>query len=211
VKVNLGCGSHVPDGWVNVDYALGAKLAKVPLFGVVNRRLHLVRLDWDRRILVHDLRKRFPWDDASVDVVYSSHLLEHLSREEGRRFLGECHRVLRAGGILRLVVPDLWKIVHAYTDGRILADGFVEELEVLSERSGRGVRGHLAPLFQFPHKCMYDGPRLLGLLDEMGFEASARRPFDSDIGDIADVEVEESATDAVVVEGRKRTAGEPRS
>ena len=31
MKVNLGCGDRVVDGWTNVDYALGARLTRVPL------------------------------------------------------------------------------------------------------------------------------------------------------------------------------------
>jgi hypothetical protein len=37
LKLNLGCGSHVPSGWVNVDYALGAWVAKLPVFSLIIR------------------------------------------------------------------------------------------------------------------------------------------------------------------------------
>jgi len=30
MKLNLGCGNQVVEGWVNVDYALGARFAKIP-------------------------------------------------------------------------------------------------------------------------------------------------------------------------------------
>ena len=54
----------------------------------------LFNLDWSDTIYLHDLTKTFPWPDASIDVVYSSHTLEHLSKEDGHRFLAECHRVI---------------------------------------------------------------------------------------------------------------------
>lgn len=107
MKLNLGCGAQVVEGWVNVDYSLGARFMKVPLFRAVNRKLRFFNIDWDNRIYLHDLTRPFPWPEASVDAAYSSHTLEHLSRDAGRRFLGECHRVLRRGGIVRILVPDL--------------------------------------------------------------------------------------------------------
>jgi hypothetical protein len=43
-----------------------------------------------------------------------SHLIEHLSRDEGRQLLKECHRALRAEGVIRVVVPDLEDIAKNY-------------------------------------------------------------------------------------------------
>ncbi|HEX5067567.1 MAG TPA: methyltransferase domain-containing protein [Myxococcota bacterium] len=204
VKLNLGCGPRTPDGWIHVDYAWGARLARLPFFRALNRRIRLFDLDWSERIQLHDLTRRFPWRDASADVVYSSHTLEHFSREDGRAFLTECQRVLRKGGILRIVVPDLRRNVLAYLEGQVPADDFVESLGVLHGRTPSRLKNRLAPFVQFPHKCMYDGPRLLQILDEIGFEASARAAFESDIDDIRQVESADRTNDAVIVEGRKR-------
>jgi hypothetical protein len=44
LKLNLGCGSHVPSGWVNVDYALGAWVAKLPVFSLIIRSSKLSTL-----------------------------------------------------------------------------------------------------------------------------------------------------------------------
>ena len=98
MKLNLGCGSQLPRDWVNVDYALGARIARIPLFRAINRRLKLFRMDWDDSIFLHDLTRPFPWADNSIDVVYSSHTLEHMSREMGQEFLHQCHRVLKPDG-----------------------------------------------------------------------------------------------------------------
>lgn len=204
MKLNLGCGSRVPDGWINVDYALGARLAKAPIFRVMNRRLGLFNLDWNERIHIHNLTKKFPWADSSIDVVYSSHTLEHFTKEDGRMFLAECHRVLRKNGIIRIVVPDLRYIVDEYIAGRIKADDFVERLDVLYGNSMSALKNRLSPFIQFPHKCMYDSSRLLKILKETGFDASNRAPFDSDIDDIRMVELEGRTENAVIVEGSKR-------
>jgi predicted SAM-dependent methyltransferase len=56
---------------------------------------------------VQDIRRPLGFPAASFDAVYANHVLEHLTPEEGRKFVGEIHRVLKPGGICRVVVPDL--------------------------------------------------------------------------------------------------------
>jgi len=55
-----------------------------------------------------------PFRDESFDVVYHSHLLEHLPHAEALPFLRECHRVSKPGAIVRVVVPDLEAIARLY-------------------------------------------------------------------------------------------------
>lgn len=91
VLCNLGCGTkHHPD-WINIDF-LGDRNAVFP---------------WD-------LRLALPLPNVCCDAVYSSHAIEHFDRTGARRFLTECHRVLKTGGILRLVTPDLEGIARSY-------------------------------------------------------------------------------------------------
>lgn len=59
--IDLGCGLNAPDGWVNVDTAIGARLARLTLFAKVNDALHIVRPPWPQGIMIHDLRKPLPW------------------------------------------------------------------------------------------------------------------------------------------------------
>lgn len=205
MKLNLGCGQQVVDGWVNVDYALGARFAKLPLFSLLNRRLGLFNLDWDERVVIHDLTRPFPWDDGAADVVYSSHTLEHFSREQGCTFLAECHRVLRRGGVIRIVVPDLAHIVNDYREGRLAADRFVEALGVLCGNTGNRFKDWLAPLVQYPHRCMYDAQTLIGVLQRIGFSASCQPAFESEhFPGLRHIELPSRTEHAVIVEGIKR-------
>ncbi|ETR69785.1 MAG: hypothetical protein OMM_09304 [Candidatus Magnetoglobus multicellularis str. Araruama] len=55
-----------------------------------------------------------PYADYSVDVVYHSHVLEHMPRQFAPVFIQECFRVLKIGGIIRVAVPDLERIVREY-------------------------------------------------------------------------------------------------
>jgi SAM-dependent methyltransferase len=204
MKLNLGCGPNVVDGWINVDYALGAKLTKLPLFSAINRRLGVVEASWDNRVFLHDLTRRFPWPDASTSCCYSSHTLEHLTREQGVFLLKESHRVLRSGGVVRIVVPDLGSVIRKYGDGTIRADRFLETLDVLYGTNKRGFKKLLAPFYEYPHKCMYDTSTLISVMRGIGFVAESRHPFDSRITGVEQIEVPDRTVDAVIVEGVKQ-------
>lgn len=204
IKLNLGCGLNVVDGWINVDYALGAKFVKFPFFSRLNKKFGFFTLDWSDQIYIYDLRKKFPWKDNVVDVVYSSHTLEHFTRVEGYNFLKECHRVLRSGGTLRIIVPDLSCLVKDYSDGKIRADIFLERLGVLYKSNDNLLNNVLIYFISFPHKCMYDALTLLTILKNIGFLPELKKAFDSEIEDIAMIELEERSKNAVIIEGIKK-------
>ena len=188
---------------MNVDYALGARFAKIPFFRLLNRKVRLFKVDWDPGILIHDLRRRFPFKDNTVDVIYASHCLEHFTKDQGMQFLRECHRVLKTNGILRVVVPDLAALIAKYANGEIPADEFVEKLVAIPTSLNRGCLKRLfANLIAFPHKCMYDEKTLLNKLRMVGFQANQRKAFDSAIEDIGKIEIESRTEGAVIVEGR---------
>lgn len=89
--LNLGCGKRFNPSWININFNSTGE-----------------------GVIAHDLSKGIPFPDASFDVVYHSHLLEHFSQAAGKLFLQECYRVLRPQGILRVVVPDLEQIARTY-------------------------------------------------------------------------------------------------
>lgn len=98
-RVNIGCGEVFHADWFNLDVS--------PVAPDV-RRL--------------DVRKPLPFADGEVDAVYHSHVLEHLTTNEGARMLAECFRVLKPGGIVRVAVPDLEGIARAYLDALAVAE-----------------------------------------------------------------------------------------
>lgn len=203
-RLHLGCGDLAAPGWLNVDYFIGARLARVPGLARLLRALGIFHLSWSPRIRIHDLRRPFPWPVAWADAVYSSHTLEHLGRVEGLHFLRECHRVLRPEGVLRVVVPDLRAIVRAYEKGEIAAIDLLERLCVFAERPGDGrLKRLLAPHVRFPHRCMYDAEALLARLEEVGFAARLEAPFVSRIPGIEEVEREDRVEGALIAEGVK--------
>jgi predicted SAM-dependent methyltransferase len=202
--VNLGCGGVAPPDWINVDYAIGARLRKIPVIGKISQRF--LRCDWNPSIVLHDLRTRFPWADASVDYVYSSHSLEHLTRKAGEAFIHETFRVLRVGGIVRIVVPDLRRAVERYQAGEYDARDFLSALNTVDTRDAPVIKRVYSMLSGQGHRCMYDEAGLTDLMTAAGFSVARRAPFDSDIPGIVDIEGGPQTVDALIVEGRKQGA-----
>lgn len=119
--LNLGSSARVAPGWTNVDRSWLLRLARWPRLasglhrvGIVSdlRYERLCHLDPD--VVCWNLERGVPFPDETFDVVYHSHVLEHLDREDAPGLLRECLRVLRPGGALRVVVPDLEQLARRY-------------------------------------------------------------------------------------------------
>lgn len=82
VRLHLGCGWNLLDGWINIDLVGG------------------------KTDLVWDLRKPLPFDSGSADVVFLEHVFEHMTYSETLVVLGHIKKTLRPGGVLRVGVPD---------------------------------------------------------------------------------------------------------
>jgi SAM-dependent methyltransferase len=153
--LNLGCGSRFHPDWVNLDLRPASPAVQ----------------QWD-------LHKDLPFPDASFEVVYHSHVLEHFSQPNALRFLEQCRRVLRPGGLLRVVVPDLEKIVELYRqalntaldgqqDARIAYDWAMIEMYDQTVREFSG--GEMVRFVQTlpPSQRSFIRARLGGELDRM--------------------------------------------
>jgi predicted SAM-dependent methyltransferase len=61
-----------------------------------------------------DVRCGLPFATGSAHSAYSTHMVEHFYPDELERLLAECARVLKPGGGMRLVVPNLQNAISAY-------------------------------------------------------------------------------------------------
>jgi SAM-dependent methyltransferase len=119
--LNLGCGAKTSDLCDNLDWSILIRIKKNPLLRFLaspflrgDRRERLLGLS--DKVILHDMRKGLPYADDSVDVVYHSHMLEHIDRPFVLGFQKEVFRVLRPGGIQRICLPDLEKAVRRYLE-----------------------------------------------------------------------------------------------
>src|SRR4029077_7452344 len=112
--------------------------------------------------------RRIPHGSGTVDAIYSAHMIEHLVRDDAWAFLLECCRVLRSGGRLRLVVPDVHALVHQYLQHGN-ADNFLSQMQ-FETHLPTGLRAKLKWLLfgGRGHHWMYDARSLDHLMEEAG-------------------------------------------
>lgn len=103
-------------------------------------------------------------DDASVSLIYASHVLEHFGRHAYKAVLKEWFRVLKPGGILRLSVPDFAACAAIYYE-----DGLASGLSGLVGLIIGGQRNE----HDF-HKMIFDEDFLRNDLLDIGFREVRR-------------------------------------
>lgn len=89
LKLDLGCGKRLDNhhtkqaGFVGVDIA-----------------------DIEGVDIVHDLTQfPYPFDDNSVDEIFNSHFIEHLTGEQQMAFFNECYRIMKPGAKMTCIAP----------------------------------------------------------------------------------------------------------
>lgn len=181
-KFHLGCGTIFIPNYLNIGWwpHLGESTLYSNPNGVLNTYLYN-----------HDLVKGIPAADNSLEVVYHSHLLEHLTNVEGVDFIAACYRVLQPGGILRILVPDLELWSKKYIDGdqfffdEYLRVGLANNKELYPTNGAI----FMGMLHNHGHKMGYDFETLTGILERAGFHRIRRTMVqDSDLPDIVEVE-----------------------
>ena len=67
-----------------------------------------------KQVAYLDATQRFPFQDRSIDYIYSEHMIEHIRWDKGAFMLRECRRILKPGGKLRVATPDLEVLLGLY-------------------------------------------------------------------------------------------------
>lgn len=169
VKINLGCGLAVAPQWVNIDGSLNSLVSNLPkFFHKIAYRLtganryyseaEYCRLLGQHIFVHHDLSYGIPFNDNTVDFVYSSHFLEHLFLKDAAFILKESLRVLKPGGVVRISVPDLAYAIKLYNDGK--KKEMLENYFFVNDDDSYYAR----------HKYMYDYSLLSEALQIAGFK-----------------------------------------
>jgi len=131
LRLHLGCGAQRISGYVNIDWR------KTRATDIVCNIL------------------KIPYPDATVDVIETYHVIEHLPRHELPKALKEWFRAMVPGAMLILECPDFDKAVKEYLEG--------------NEKRIDNIFG----LQRFPgdtHLFGYNAKRLKKILEEAGFK-----------------------------------------
>jgi predicted SAM-dependent methyltransferase len=186
LKLNLGCGPNGQfAGYINLDNSPSIWLSRIPLMRRTLHRLGVLTAqqlkdDW-KGVVKCDAGRHLPFKDGSVDRIYSSHFLEHIPYAKALRVLRECHRTLKPGGLMRLVVPDLLWHAEKYVsqtrrllDGPLTADSRRVHDEFLETIYGAYLHCRRSGAL---HCYMYDFPTLQEILTKVGFLRIKRFAF----------------------------------
>ena len=82
--LNIACGDRYHQDWINIDFHPDSKNVQ--------------------RVNILD---GLPFKDNSMDAIYCSHFLGHITEQQAIFVLSESKRLLKHNGICRIVVPSL--------------------------------------------------------------------------------------------------------
>jgi SAM-dependent methyltransferase len=196
-RLHLGAFDCAIPGWVNTDITPHIWISRVPMTAWALRRLGVLS---DKRYAAHrdgrfralryvDLTKPLPFADASCEAVFSSHVFEHLFMDEVERLVPEIRRVLVAGGICRVVVPDLEKIVAQFDPAN--PGPFICEIYEIGSRSA----------VKNAHHCGFTDASLRDLFQRSGFSRTRKCAYLE--GDCPDIDQLDNRPESIFFEATK--------
>jgi predicted SAM-dependent methyltransferase len=212
LRINIGCGQTPTKGWMNFDNSLSLLLSKIPLLPDVLLKINFlersqyqfIQFARDHFIEYGDVTKGLPVKEGSCEVLYSSHMLEHLDRYEADLFLKEVFRILRPNGIIRIAVPDIEKKVDQYIESGN-SDDFIESTYMCVPRPRTlSQRIRLLLVGTRHHQWMYSGKSLSKLLQNHGFvDINVMPAGQTNISDSESLDLKERESESIYVEARK--------
>ena len=148
LKINIGNGPFKHEGWINVDCSISLA----------------------RDVVSCDLRRKWPLRSGSAKYIFSEHVFEHFGYpDEIGHVLSEGYRILKPGGVLRVIVPNAERYLRAYLDED---ESFVKEVggDAASKLSVVNVMMRENGF----HKYAYDYAELERVLRSAGFKNVTR-------------------------------------
>lgn len=171
--VQYGCGLCAPKEWKNFDASPTLRLQKIPIIGNAFKKIS--GIPFPKNVLYGDIVKGLPLKKDSCDLLYCSHVLEHLSLLDFRISIQNSFSILKPGGIFRLVMPDLEQMAKSYIKGLENNDSsnaiqFMKNTGMALEKRPRGLKASLsASLGNARHQWLWDRAGTVAELEKAGF------------------------------------------
>ena len=156
IKLDLGSGSKKgANGWTTID-------------------IGDADIKWD-------LKLGIPLKDESVNRIYSSHLLEHISYNNLIPFLKECKRVLLWGGEFSVCVPNSRLFIEAYKEDKLFQNRTEWWQPGMIDTGSNIDQINYIAYMRNEHKYMFDEQNLINTLKKAGFLNVSLREFDDSL------------------------------
>jgi hypothetical protein len=205
--VQYGCGWCAPGGWTNFDASYTLVFERLPLVGKLYTKNSQRFPD---AVRYGNIVKGLPLAAGCASGVYASHVLEHLAYGDCLQALRNTYRLLRPGGVFRLIVPDLEPAADQYLHSLKKCSPEANELFMEATSLGRkeSARSFASWIYSLlnssSHLWMWDYPAMAHALDGQGFRNIRRCKFnDSDDPMFARVEDPLRFEGALAIEARR--------
>ncbi|MEI6213336.1 MAG: methyltransferase domain-containing protein [Desulfuromonadales bacterium] len=160
--INIGSGPNVATGCINIDF------------------FSTHGIDYGT-----DLRRPLKIADSSVDGVFSEHTIEHLTYADADRLLRECFRIMKPGGVIRIIVPDISLFIKHFSDHDELWFKQWEQLIFINSDDKKRSKRRLASPLQaisfvtqeYGHVSSWDFPTVTYYLEKNGFSCVTKVSF----------------------------------
>jgi SAM-dependent methyltransferase len=147
VSINFGCGPFPIAGWINVD---------------LDATVH--------PDVVADFTRGLPFATGSVDYIFTEDLIAYLGLPGLRVFLAECRRIVKPQGAMRVLTPDFARLARMYLDAPAALVDLWNRTAGVPVTTGTACEVINLAL-EFAGRFQYDGPTLMALAGEAGFDA----------------------------------------
>ena len=149
--LNVGCGPNSHPDYINLDYYWHNK----------------IDICWNIE------KKPYPLPDASLEGIYTEHCLEHIAFESFQANIAEFYRLLKPGGVLRIVMPDGGLYFELYERRR---KG--ENVHLPHEEGYITAMARINALFRnYGHRFIYDFETVHKILESKGFKEIMKESY----------------------------------
>ncbi len=147
MKLQLGCGQNLLVGWLNTDSAPS------PCADYL------------------DFTKPFPFVSNTFAAVFCEHTIEHITKADAAKMIGEIFRVLRSGGAFRVVTPSLANFCRLVLEPTLpAAQTYVAFIRRFINDPNAGIADAINLIFYgHGHRHIYMTEELGAMLQHAGF------------------------------------------